>query len=314
LELGLYTDSVPDLTLAEALDLAVRVNARAIEVSTGGTSTAPHLRIDELLGAATKLDDFRRAFEERGLRIAALNCSGWPLHPTRGKADEQLIRSTILLAERLGVRKLVTMAGNPGDGPNATVVNWIFYPWPPEMVQLRERQWDEAIGFWREVVPFAQSHGIERIAFELHPLALVYNVPTLQRLRDAVGHTLGANMDPSHLFWQQMDPITIIEALGPAIHHVHLKDTAIVADQVALAGVLDQRTFASPRDRAWNFRTLGAGHGPAYWSAFVAALAAVGYDDALCIENEDVELPSVQGVERSADFMRPIIAQYGRRS
>lgn len=312
MELGLYTESVPDLTLAEALDLAVRVNAGAIEISTGGTSTAPHLRIAELLDSDTKLDAFRGAFEERGLRIAALNCSGWPLHPTKGPIDEQLIRSTTLLAERLGVRKLVTMAGNPGDGPNATVVNWVFYPWPPEMVELRERQWEDAIGFWREVVPFARSHGIERIALELHPLALVYNVPTLQRLRDAVGPIIGVNMDPSHLFWQQMDPIAIIEALGPAIHHVHLKDTAVSAEHVALAGVLDGRPFASADERAWNFCTVGDGHGIEYWRAFVAALAAVGYDDALCIENEDVSFPSVQGVERSAAFIQPILAALGR--
>jgi sugar phosphate isomerase/epimerase len=305
---------VPELTLGDALDLAVRVDARAIEISTGGTSTAPHLRIDELLASDAKLEAFRRAFEERGLRIAALNCSGWPLHPTKGRIDEQLIRSTILLAERLGVRKLVTMAGNPGDGPNATVVNWIFYPWPPEMVELRERQWDEAIRFWRDVVPFARSHGIERIALELHPLALAYNVPTLQRLRDAAGPTIGANMDPSHLFWQQMDPIAIIHALGEAIHHVHLKDTAIVPEQVAMAGVLDQRAFTSPGDRAWNFRTVGAGHGIEFWRAFVGALAAVGYDDALCIENEDVDFPSARGVERSADVMRPILATHGRPS
>jgi sugar phosphate isomerase/epimerase len=314
LQLGLYTDSVPDLTLVEALDLAVRVDARAIEISTGGTSTAPHLRIDELLGDDRKLGAFRQAFEERGLRIAALNCSGWPLHPTKGETDERLIRSTILLAERLGVEKLVTMAGNPGDGPSGTVVNWIFYPWPSEMIELRERQWDQAIRFWRDVVPFAESHGIQRIAFELHPLALVYNVPTLQRLREAAGSMLGANMDPSHLFWQQMDPIATIRALGPLIHHVHLKDTAIVEGQVALAGVLDQRPFTSPSERAWNFRAVGGGHGARYWSDFVAALEAVGYDDALCIENEDVALPGVRGVEESAAFMRPILAQHASAS
>jgi sugar phosphate isomerase/epimerase len=306
-ELGLYTDSVADLSLSEALDLAARVGARAIEISTGGTSTAPHLKIDELLGSTAKLREFANHFRERGLRITALNCSGWPLHPIHGPRDEGLIRSTILLAERLGVRKLVAMSGNPGDGPAATVVNWIFYPWPPDMVGLLERQWDQAIALWRELVPFAESHGIERIAFELHPLALVYNVPTLLRLRDAVGPTLGANMDPSHLFWQQMDALRVIEALGPAIHHVHLKDVALVDERVALAGVLDQRPFTDPHERAWNFRTVGDGHDAAYWTRFVAALREAGYDDALSIENEDVAHPSAVGVDRAAAFMRPLI-------
>ena len=147
-----------------------------------------------------------------------------------------------------------------------------------------------------------------RIAFELHPLHLVYNVPTLLRMREAVGPVIGANLDPSHLFWQQMDPLAVIRALGPAIHHVHLKDTQIVADQVALAGVLDQRPFEDVANRAWVFRTVGRVHGAEFWSAFVRELAAVGYDDALSIENEDASQTHVAGVEEAAAFMLPLIA------
>ena len=116
------------------------------------------------------------------------------------------------------------------------------------------------------------DHGVRRIAFELHPLYLVYNVPTLERMRSAVGPVIGANVDPSHMFWQQMDPIAVIRALGPAVHHVHLKDTELVPEQVAIAGVLDQRPFEDPAGRAWGFRTVGRGHDAGFWAAFVAAL------------------------------------------
>ena len=147
-----------------------------------------------------------------------------------------------------------------------------------------------------------------RIAFELHPLHLVYNVPTLARMRDAVGPVIGANLDPSHLFWQLMDPLAVIRALGPAIHHVHLKDTQVVADQVALAGVLDARPFEDVANRAWVFRTIGRAHGPEFWSAFLAELAAVGYDGALSIENEDASQTHVEGVEEAAAFILPLLA------
>jgi hypothetical protein len=44
---------------------------------------------------------------------------------------------------------------------------------------------------------FAEDHGVRRIAFELHPLYLVDNVPTLDPMRDAVGPLIGANVDPT---------------------------------------------------------------------------------------------------------------------
>ena len=251
--------------------------------------------------------EFAAAFERRGLRIAALNCSAWPLHPVVGDEHVALIRSTFRLAAELGVRKIVSMSGCPGDGPGGSTVNFAWYPWPADAVALLERQWATAIDLWQDLAEDARKAGVERIAFELHPLHLVYNVPTLQRMRDAVGPLIGANLDPSHLFWQQMDPVAVIRALGSAVYHVHLKDTQLLPDQVAIAGVLDQRPFDDPANRAWVFRTAGSVHGPAFWSAFVAALRDVGYDDVLAIENEDAGLTPEAAVEQAAHFMRSIL-------
>jgi sugar phosphate isomerase/epimerase len=308
-ELGLYTDSVPDHTFEAALDLAARVGATGIEIATGGQSSAPHLRIAELIADPAGRTRFVDAFTRRGLRIAALNCSAWPLHPTQGADHLALIRSTIELAGELGVSKIVTMSGSPGDGPASTTVNFVWYPWPSDAMALLERQWDAAIELWRGLGAYALAHGVDQIAFELHPLHLAYNVPTLLRMREAVGPVIGANVDPSHLFWQQMDPIAVIRALGPAVHHVHLKDTQLLPDQVAIAGVLDQRPFDDPAHRAWVFRTVGSVHGPAYWSAFLAALREAGYDDVLAIENEDAGLSPEAGVEVAAAFMRPLLGR-----
>jgi len=307
LELGLYTDSLPHLDLESVLDVAARVGATGIEIATGGQSSAPHLRIDELLGDPRRRAAFADAFASRGLRIAALNCSAWPLHPVRGEADVALIRSTIRLAAELGVSKIVTMSGNPGDGPGSSTVNFTWYPWPAEGRALRDRQWAAAVELWHELGAYAAEAGIERIAFELHPLHLVYNVPTLRAMRDAVGPIIGANVDPSHFFWQQMDPLAVIRALGPAVYHVHLKDTEIVDEQVAVAGVLDNRPFDDPTQRAWVFRTTGSVHGHGFWSAFVAALREVGYDDVLSIENEDAGLTPEAAVEIAARFMRSVL-------
>jgi sugar phosphate isomerase/epimerase len=308
LELGIYTDSLAHLPFEGALDVAASIGATGIEIATGGQSSAPHLRIGELLADAAARARFCDAFARRGLRIAALNCSAWPLHPVVGEAHVRLIRDTFRLAELLGVRKIVTMSGCPGDGPAATTVDFVWYPWPDDALALLDRQWDAALELWHRLAPEAADHGIDRIAFELHPLHLVYNVPTLLRMREAVGTLIGANLDPSHLFWQQMDPLKVIRALGPAVHHVHLKDTRIDPEEVALAGVLDQRRFADPSQRAWVFRAVGAGHDAEFWSAFVRTLRDVGYDDVLAIENEDATLPAEASVEQAARFMAPLLA------
>jgi sugar phosphate isomerase/epimerase len=307
MELGLYTDSVGQLGFEQALDVAAAIGAKGVEIAAGGQSAAPHMRVFELLENEAARTTFNNAFRRRGLRIAALNCSAWPLHPVVGERQIEIIRATIRLAELLDVHKIVTMSGTPGDGRDASTINWVWYPWPPDAVELRERQWAAAVPFWRELADYARERGIDSIAFELHPLHLVYNVPTLLRMREAVGPIIGANVDPSHMFWQQMDPIAVIAALGPAVQHVHLKDTQLVSEQVALAGVLDGRPFEDPAQRSWIFRTIGRGHGIDFWARFVVALRAAGYDDVLSIENEDMTQPPLEGVTEAARFMAPLL-------
>lgn len=308
MELGLYTDSVRDWPRDAALDLAVEVGATSVEIATGGQSSAPHLRLDEVLADAGALAAFRDAIESRGLRISALNCSAWPMHPVIGEQHLTLIRRTFELARRLGVRKIVTMSGCPGDGPGDTTINWVWSTWPADWYALLVRQWEVAIPLWKDLADEALEAGIERIAFELHPMQLVYNVPTLFRMRDEVGPIIGANLDPSHLFWQLMDPVTVIRTLGPAIHHVHLKDTQLQPDRLAIAGVLDTGGPGGHRERAWNFRTVGVGHDRSFWESFIGALRDIGYDDALSIENEDPFQSAEEGVRDAAAFIRPLLA------
>jgi sugar phosphate isomerase/epimerase len=91
------------------------------------------------------------------------------------------------------------------------------------------------------------------------------------------------------------------------VYHVHLKDTKVEPDRLAIAGVLDQKVGTSNTDKAWNFRTLGVGHERDYWAAFVDALRSVGYAGVLSIENEDPYQEGEAGVREAAEFMRPLL-------
>jgi sugar phosphate isomerase/epimerase len=149
---------------------------------------------------------------------------------------------------------------------------------------------------------------VSQIAFELHPLHLVYNVTTLLRLRDALGPVVGATLDPSHLIWQQMDAVRVVNALGPAVYHVHLKDTQLQEEQLALNGVLDPRSWEDPETRSWVFRTVGEASSDGFWTAFLDALDDIGYEGELSIENEDPFLPGEAGVRRAVEFMTSLKA------
>jgi sugar phosphate isomerase/epimerase len=59
--------------------------------------------------------------------------------------------------------------------------------------------------------------------------------------------------------------------------------------------------------RAWNYVTLGYGHGETWWREFAALLRAVGYDDVLSIEHEDCLMSPLEGVTKSVELLRRVI-------
>ncbi|WP_160148881.1 sugar phosphate isomerase/epimerase family protein [Amycolatopsis alkalitolerans] len=297
------------LSLDEALDFAVSIGASAVEIAAGGQSSAPHMRVFELLEDPRRRAEFVDKLSERGLRLAAVNCSAWPMHPREGERHVEIIRAAIRLAGALGVDKIVTMSGCPGESAQARAIHWITFPWPEDRYAILGEQWDRAFAVWHDLAEYAVQHGVTRIALELHPLQLVYNVPTLQRMRTEIGPVIGANVDPSHMFWQQMDPVRVVHALGPAIFHVHLKDTEMRADSLALNGVLDATPFADIDRRSWIFRTVGQGHPASFWRSFLGALAEAGYEDVLSIENEDPLQPAQVGAKQAADFITGLNAE-----
>jgi len=141
----------------------------------------------------------------------------------------------------------------------------------------------------------------------MHPGFCVYNPETLLKLRNAVGDIIGANFDPSHLFWQGIDPVAAIRKLGPAIYHFHAKDTKIDELNTATNGVLDTKHYSDEINRSWIFRTVGYGHGYQVWKDIVSNLKMVGYDDVLSIEHEDSLMSVNEGLRKAIDFLKEVM-------
>ncbi len=307
MQIGLYAESAGMNDFDAVLKRMSALGIRRIELSTGGQETYPYLDAPKLLKSKKARKELTAKLEAHGLKLSAINASAFPLHPTIGADHTEVIRNAIRLAGELGTDRVVVQSGTPGDGPNAVLPNWVAYSWPPDMLDLVSRQWEQVIDLWRELDKVGETAGVRRFCFELHPFNLAYNVPTMMKLRGAVGDSMGVNFDPSHFMWQGMDILACIRALGPAIFHVHIKDVAMHPHNQALVGVIDNRPDVDHRQRPWNFCTPGFGHDAIWWRNFFVALNDVGYDDVASIENEDPYLPGIAGVEATVRFIQSVI-------
>lgn len=309
MHIGFLTDGLGHRPLDSALDAVRDLGLTEVEIATGNWSSAPHVDLDGLLASGERRAELQEQLASRGLKLGALNASGNILHPVTGAQHADVARKTMRLASLLGVTKVVMMSGLPAVHPGDKVAPWIVTCWPQENVPNRELQWEQAIAFWREFAVFAADQGIEKVALEMHGDQLVYNAPTLLRLREEIGGIVGANMDPSHLMWMGADPVESVRHLGDAIYHVHAKDTRI-EDRAGVRTTLETLFFDRIGERAWNYVTLGEGHpgGAGFWREFVGALAGVGYDDVLSIEHEDVAYTAEEGLEKSVRLLEVVLA------
>ncbi len=309
MKLGVLTVLYQDRSLDWVLDHVVELGLGAVELGTGGWPGDAHCRPQELLGSPASLRTFQEKFESRGLVISALSCHGNPLHPDSETAAmyDRVYRDTVRLAAELGVEVVNLFSGCPGDSEEARFPNWVTCAWPPDFEKVLAWQWEaKVIPYWQEAGQFAADHGV-KLAFEMHPGFVVYNPATLLRLREAVGPVIGANYDPSHLFWQGIDPVASIRALQGAIYHVHAKDTYLDPANIAANGVLDTTPYSRVGQRSWTFRTVGYGHDQLTWRTLVSTLRSVGYDYVLSIEHEDPLLSVEEGFRRAVAFLKDVL-------
>jgi len=307
---GLFTVILASMNIEQALDYAVRLGAKTVELGAGAYAGTAHCDVEALLASDRKAKEFLHAITSRGLKISALNCAGNPIHPNRKRAaaDDAAFRRALRLAGKLGVEVVINFSGCPAGAPGDKQPNWVTSPWPTDYPEMLEYQWEKvAIPYWSKTVQFAKEQGVHKIGLEMHPGFLVYNPATLLKLRKAVGSVIGANFDPSHLFWQGIDPCAAVRALEGAIWHVHAKDLAIHEWNARINGVLDTKHYSDEANRAWIFRTVGYGNPRHFWCSFVSALRMAGYDGTLSMEHEDSLMTAKEGLEKGMAFLRSIL-------
>ena len=311
MKLSVFAVLLADKTLDEACKYLAESGVQAVEIGCGGFPGKAHCDPVELLKDDKKIAEFKATIEKYGLEIAALSTHGNAVHPDPAiaKTFHDDFVNAVLLAEKLGVDRVITFSGCPGGSPEDKTPNWVTCPWPDDFSNILEYQWNEVlVPYWKKMTAFAASHGIKKIAFEMHPGFCVYNPETLMKLRKLVGSDLiGANFDPSHLFWQGIDPVYAIRYLGDAIYFFHAKDTKIDDINSKTNGVLDTKHYSDEIHRAWIFRSVGYGHDYQLWKDMMSALRMVGYDDAISIEHEDSLMTPNEGLQKAIAFLKDVM-------
>ncbi|WP_082234597.1 sugar phosphate isomerase/epimerase family protein [Halobacillus massiliensis] len=314
MKVGVFTVLYQDLPLDEVLDRLQNLGVQAVELGTGNYPGRNHCDPKELLGKPDKIQELKMKIQDRGMTISGLSCQGNPLHPQSIIAHDhhQTWENTIRLAEQLEVEVVNCFSGCPGDSLDARVPNWVTCAWPPEYLELRKWQWEEVVvPYWKKQSSFAYQHGIEKIAIEMHPGFVVYNPETMIELRQRAGKNIGANIDPSHLIWQGIDPVEAIKYLGKhkAIYHFHAKDTYLDKRNIEVNGVLDSKHYSKFLERAWSFRSIGYGQSMKRWKDIFSALKAVGFDEVISIEHEDMLASTEEGLGKAVRMVQESILE-----
>lgn len=310
MQLGVMTVCLHNKTVEETFKYLSNLGVQTVEIGCGGYPGDSHLNAIQFINDENKVTELKQLLTKYNLTISALSVHGNPVHPNLGlakKYHEDFVNGC-KVAKLLGVDTINTFSGCPGDQIGAKYPNWVTCSWPEDYNQILEFQWNEVlIPYWKEAVKIANENGVTKIALEMHPGFSVYNPATLLKLRDAVGNTIGANFDPSHLFWQGIRPSEAIKALKGAIYHFHAKDTKIDKVNTGVNGVLDTRHYSDLMGRSWIFRTVGYGHGQSEWKEIMSTLKAIGYEGAISIEHEDAFMSMEEGLEKAIEFLKEVI-------
>ena len=309
----LCTAQWADMPLEELCPKAKAWGFDGLELACWGV----HFQVDQALEKDSYLRNLRDLLEKHGLRSFAIathlvgQCVGD--HPiderhksilssriwgdgdpegVRQRAAEE-VKNTARAAALFGV-KVVT--GFTGSKIWHTLAG--FPPVPPEMIEDGYKDFADR---WNPVLDVFDQAGV-KFGLEVHPSEIAYDFWTTKRVLEAINHrpAFGINFDPSHLYWQMMDPIEFVYEYGDRIYHVHVKES--VRNLNGRNGILASHLPFGDYRRGWNFVSPGRGGVP--FERIFRALNDVGYKGPLSIEWEDNGMNREQGAPEAVALVR----------
>ena len=312
MNISIFSVVYKEKSLDDALDSIVNKGIAWVEIGAGGFIGKEHCNPGLLLKDKGKLKKFKEALSSRGVNIASLSCHGNPVHPQEELAREyhRDIKEAVDLASELGVERIVTFSGCPGDSEGSRYPNWPVSPFPEDFQTVLKWQWREKlVPYWRKMGQYAKEKGV-KIAMEMHGGYSVHSPFTAIKMRrETECDAIGANLDPSHMWWQGIDPVRAIRYLTEqnCLFYFHVKDAMIDPEYVSYYGVTDMQSFGVAYGRGWQFRTVGFGHDLKVWADIFSTLRASGYDGVVSIEHEDSYMSIEEGLNKAVSNLNQVV-------
>ncbi len=317
MRIGVYSDSLPKLSRRELFRWCAERGVTDVELGVGawGPWPRPHLDI-ETIGEAAERDRLAGELREFGISLSAVNAAGNLLHPDPEKRKDAQRRfwAAIDLATAMDVNRVITMSGCPAGAAGGTL--GVFPCWATSADDERLFDWQMAneVGpFWRAVSDRLEKEAPGMmVCLELHPGVTIFSTASFEALAGQVGRNVGLNLDPSHFWWQGIDPVTVVEALGDRIGFSHGKDTLLYPERIRKQGVLHYAPPTEPDKAPWHFASVGEGHDTEIWVSLFRAMQKAGYDGVVSIEHEDPRYEGEEGTARSLKGLRQILQRMDR--
>lgn len=177
-----------------------------------------------------------------------------------------------------------------------------LYHFPPTSECIVEEGYNKIIETFIPILDEFEKHDTF-FALEVHPAQIAFDYYSAEKLMMMFPHkALKINFDPSHLFWQGIDPEVFIKDFSEHIVHVHMKDVKIKRN--GKAGILGSHLQFGDSRRGWDFRSLG--RGDIDFEEIIRALDEIEYRGPLSVEWEDNGMDRMQGASESIEFIKRI--------
>ena len=231
--------------------------------------------------------------DSRSDAFAPADCAG-DAEKKRTWAVETM-KNTARAAKNLGVKVV--------NGFTGSSIWHMLYSFPPVSDEMIDEGFAYFAEMWDPILDVFDDCGV-KFALEVHPTEIAFDIITAARALKAIGRreTFGFNFDPSHLYWQMVDPVCFLNEFSDRIYHVHMKDAALQLN--GRGGILASHLNFGKPGRGWDFRSLG--HGGVNFEEIVRTLNKIGYAGPLSVEWEDSGMDREHGAKEACEFVKKV--------